>query len=113
MLSFFNDFDLAAPTAAQRAAQFLGARGLFPSYHARLDAPLTRAVAAVWAQPNADQMATARRVAAAERDGDGDGAVTITAAEFARLAGRPWPQPPPGPLSRGAACEWLFRSEVR
>lgn len=110
MLTFFNDFDMAEPTAAQRAAQYLGTRGYFPSYHARLDAPLTRAVAAVWARPEADPMATARRAAAAERDETGEGARAITAAEFARLAGRPWPQPPPGALTRGAACEWLYQN---
>lgn len=108
MLTFFNDFDMAAPTAAQRAAQVLGTRGYFPGYHARLDTPLTRAVAEVWARPDPDPMATARRVAAAERDGGGGAAAAVTAAEFARLAGRPWPQPPPGPLTRGAACAWLF-----
>jgi hypothetical protein len=113
MLTFFNDFDLAAPTAAQRAAQFLGARGYFPSYHARLEAPLTRAVAAVWARPAADPMTTARRVATAESEAGGEGAAGITAAEFARMAGRPWPQPPPGPLTRGTACEWLYGPAVR
>ncbi len=113
MLAFFNDFDLAAPTAAQRAAQYLGTRGYFSGYHARLEAPLLRAVAAVWAQPDADPMVTARRVATAEGADSGVTAAAITAAEFARLAGRPWPQPPPGPLSRGAACEWLYRSVTR
>jgi hypothetical protein len=103
MLTFFNDFDLSAPTAAQRAAQFFGPRGFFPDYNARLEAPLTRAVAEIWARPDADPMATARRVAAAHR---APGA-PITAAEFAALAGMTWAQPPAGALSRGAALVWL------
>lgn len=112
MLTFFNDFDLAAPTAPQRAAQYLGTRGFFSGYDARLEAPLTPAVAAVWVQPDADPMKTARRVAAAEKQ-DAAGRVTVSAADLARLSGRPWPQPPAGPLSRGAACAWLFAAVAR
>jgi hypothetical protein len=93
MLSFFNDFDLAAPTAAQRAAQFFGTRGFFPSYEAKLDLPLTPAVAKIWTAPDADPSVTARRVAAAE---------------FAALAGGDWPDALRGPLTRGEACAWLF-----
>lgn len=107
MLSFFNDFDMAAPTPEQRAAQVLGTRGYFASYDARLSAPLTPAVAAVWARPDADPMALARRVAEAEQAGDPSGATSITATEFARLAGRSWPGAPAGHLTRGAAALWL------
>jgi hypothetical protein len=106
MLTFFNDFDLAAPTPAQRAAQLLGARGYFASYDARLEANLTPEVAAVWAKPDTDPLVTARRAAAAE-PGSAKPARTITASAFAALVGRPWPDAPPGPLTRGAACTWL------
>lgn len=105
MISFFNDFDMGSPSAAQRAAQVLGTRGFFPTYHARLDAPLTRAVAAVWATPDGDAMTTALRVSAAEKTA---GASPVSAAEFAALTGREWPDAPKGPITRGAACEWLL-----
>ena len=104
MLGFFNDFDMGAPTAEQKAAQYFSPRGFFPGYHARLDAPLSAAIAAVWARPDADPLATARRVAAAEKAGGPSAA----AADFARLAGRTWANAPAGPLTRGAACSWLF-----
>jgi hypothetical protein len=107
MVSFFNDFDMTAPTPAQRAAQVLGTRGFFAGYDARLDLPLTRAVAAVWARPGADPMATARRVAAAETPDTARTDLAVTAAEFARMVGRPWPDAPAGPLTRGAAGAWL------
>jgi hypothetical protein len=106
MLTFFNDFDLAAPSPAQRAAQLLGPRGYFASYDARLEANLTPEVAAVWARPDADPLATARRVAAAE-PGGAKPARAIIASAFAALVGRTWPDAPTGPLTRGAACTWL------
>lgn len=107
MVTFFNEFDLSSATPAQRAAEFFGARGFFPSYDANLGRSLTRAIATVWARPDAEGVAMAKRVAAA----DGEELKTdpaITAAEFAHLVGRNWPSPPAGALSRGAACEWLF-----
>ncbi|MES2694592.1 MAG: FAD-dependent oxidoreductase, partial [Verrucomicrobiota bacterium] len=108
MLTFFNDFDMSAPTAEQRAAQYLGARGYFPSYDAKLAAPLTRAVAEVWAKPVDDAMEMARRVIAAEAKG-AEAAEGINAVELGRLAGKAWPDAPAGVLTRGAACEWLYR----
>ncbi len=106
LLGLFNDFDMSAPSPAQKAAQYFVTQGFFPSYNARLDAPLTRAVAAVWARPGAEANATARLVAHAEQAGDS----AISAAEFAQLAGRAWPEAPRGPLTRGAACAWLYGS---
>lgn len=103
MLSFFNDFDMGAPTPEQCAAQYFGPRGFFPDYDARLAEPLTRAVAEIWANPGSDPNETARRVVAA-----GGGGPAITAREFAALAGRAWPAAPAGTLTRGAACDWLF-----
>jgi len=104
MLGLFNEFDMRAPTTAQQAAQYFVTQGFFPGYNARLDAPLTRAVAAVWAKPGDDANATARLVAEAERSG-GPG---LTAMEFAQLAGRTWSDAPAGPLTRGTACAWLY-----
>ena len=105
MLTFFNDFDLSAPTAEQRAAQYFGSRGFFPTYDARLDAPLTHAVAAVWARPDSDPMMTARRVATAEANSE---SAPISAVEWSRLTGRPRPPATSGTLTRGAACAWLL-----
>jgi hypothetical protein len=107
MLTFFNDFDMSAPTAEQRAAQLLGTRGYFANYHARLAAPLTTTVAAVWAKPDPDPMVNARRVAAAEQSAETSANAPVKPAELARLAGRSWPDAPTGPLTRGAACVWL------
>ncbi|MSU49649.1 MAG: FAD-dependent oxidoreductase [Opitutus sp.] len=108
MLTFYNDFDLSAPTAEQRAAQYFGARGFFPSYDARLGAPLTGAVAAVWAQPHSDPMVTASRVAAAEASSD---STPVSTDEWARLTGRKNSAATSGPLSRGAACASLINAD--
>lgn len=105
MLGFFNDFDMAAPTPEQRAAQFFVSRGFFAEYDARLAGPLTREIAAIWARPDEDPLANARRVSAATETS------AVTAEEFARLAGHTWPDAPSGPLSRGAACLWLFQQK--
>ncbi|MDF3058264.1 MAG: protein-xanthan lyase [Rariglobus sp.] len=106
MISFFNDFDMFSPTPEQRAAQFFGPRGFFSTYDARLAAPLTRSVAKIWAQSDGHPLTTARRVATAT------GEDSITAAEFAQLSGHAWPNAPAGPLSRGAACAWLYSQSV-
>jgi hypothetical protein len=108
MLNFFNDFDLSAPTAAERAAQYFGPRGYFADYYARLDAPLTPAIAKLWAKPLPDPMAMARAVAKAAGENG-----TVSAADFAKLAGRSWRTPPSGDLTRGAACAWLFEAMAR
>lgn len=105
MLTFFNDFDAARFTPEQKAAQCLGARGYFADYHARLAEPLTASLAKLWARPIIDPMAMSRAVLAAESTSD---KVTVTAKEFSTLVGRTWNNAPTGPLSRGAACAWLF-----
>ena len=111
MISFFNEFDMAAPNPEERAAQFFGPRGFFASYDARLDAPLTPAVAKLWARPLADPMAMAHAIATAESAAST--ASTVTAAEFAKDAGRAWNDAPAGILNRGAACAWLFANVAR
>lgn len=105
MLTFFNDFDLSAPTAEQRAAQYFGTRGFFPTYDARLNDPLTRAVAHIWANPDSDPMVTARRVEAAEATSD---RAPVTADEWVRLTGGKKSASTRAPLTRGAACAALF-----
>ncbi len=47
-VSFFNDVDVTAGDPRIPAAQYFGTKGFFASYDARLDAPLTEAVKAVW-----------------------------------------------------------------
>jgi hypothetical protein len=47
-VTFFNDLQAAASHPAMPAAQYFGTKGFFASYDAKLDAPLTDAVKAVW-----------------------------------------------------------------
>jgi hypothetical protein len=48
MISFFNDVDVTSDDPRVAAAQYFGTQGFFASYDAKLDAPLTEAVKAVW-----------------------------------------------------------------
>lgn len=48
MLTFFNDVDVTSNDPRAAAAQYFGTKGFFASYDAKLDAPLTEAVQAVW-----------------------------------------------------------------
>lgn len=48
MISFFNDIDVTSDDPQVVAAQYFGTQGFFSSYDAKLDAPLTEAVKAVW-----------------------------------------------------------------
>ncbi len=54
MISFFNDFDMAAPEAWAPAVQFLGAKWFFASYDARPRDPLDAGTARIWAGIAAD-----------------------------------------------------------
>lgn len=82
MLGFFNDCQPG--DAGSDAAQYFSARGFFAGYDARLDAPLTADVAAIWVEalhlPTGDPIAVARRVAAA-----GERGTAMTADGFRRL----------------------------
>jgi hypothetical protein len=48
MVSFFNDVDVTSNDPRVPAAQYFGTKGFFADYNARLDAPLTEAVRALW-----------------------------------------------------------------
>ena len=48
MISFFNDCDMANKGSHVPAVQFFGSKGFFPSYDAKVEAPLDRATARVW-----------------------------------------------------------------
>jgi hypothetical protein len=48
MISFFNDFDMATPAPWVVAAQWLGTKGFFTSYDARMDEPPSAADLTRW-----------------------------------------------------------------
>ena len=50
LVSFFNDLRVTDPDPAIPAAQYFGTKGFFHDYHARLDEPLSEAVARLWAE---------------------------------------------------------------
>ena len=69
MISFFNDVDVTSDDPRIAAAQYFGTKGFFASYDAKLDAPLTEAVAAVWAKKFDDPQKRAAAVHFAETQG--------------------------------------------
>jgi len=50
LVSFFNDLKVTVDEPAVRGAQYFGTRGFFADYNARLDEPLSAALAQVWAE---------------------------------------------------------------
>jgi hypothetical protein len=73
MVSFFNDVDVTSSEPWVAAVQYFGTKGFFSSYDAKPAAPLTPALADIWAKGFAqlragtlDPNALARAVAAAE-----------------------------------------------
>jgi len=73
MIAFFNEMDAASDNPHIPAAQYFATKGFFPSYHARLDEPLTEAVQRVWEegltalkQNRLDPMSLAKQVHQAE-----------------------------------------------
>jgi hypothetical protein len=66
MISFFNDVDVTANDPRVPAAQYFGTKGFFASYDAKLDAPLTEAVATVWTKNFDDPQKRAEAVQIAE-----------------------------------------------
>lgn len=48
LVSFFNDLKVTDPDPAIPAAQYFATRGFFADYNARLDEPVTKAVADTW-----------------------------------------------------------------
>jgi len=50
LVSFFNDMKVTDPNPSIPAAQYFGTKGFFNDYNARLDEPLTEAVATIWAE---------------------------------------------------------------
>jgi hypothetical protein len=130
MISFFNDVDLAAGESWTAAGQYLGTRGFFRSYDARPADPLTAATARLWAtftaawtsDTAADATALARQLPQREAATE----PAVTAAEFLGLVREALAAdgssteatddlltalaiPPAEPISRGAACQVVYR----
>ncbi|MBM4049989.1 MAG: FAD-dependent oxidoreductase, partial [Planctomycetes bacterium] len=122
MVSFFNDVSVAWNEPWVAAAQYLGTKGFFHDYNARMGEPLKQATGKVWAEGLArllkgqlDPNALARAVAEAEQSEK-----PMTASEFAALLS-PSPQAadpprrtgdfsyarPPG-ITRGEAVRLLW-----
>jgi hypothetical protein len=68
MISFFNDVDVTSDDPQVAAAQYFGTKGFFAGYDAKLDAPLTEAVKAVWLKQfdHPQERAAAVRIAEAQ-----------------------------------------------
>lgn len=66
LVSFFNELKVDVADARIPAAQYFGTKGFFADYRARLDEPLTEAVAKVWAEEFDDPRLRAAAVARAE-----------------------------------------------
>lgn len=66
MITFFNDLDVTSDDPRIPAAQYFGTKGFFASYDAKLDAPLTEAVAVGWAKNFNDPQKRAEAVHIAE-----------------------------------------------
>lgn len=66
LVSFFNDLRVDAKDPRVPAAEYLATKGFFADYNARLDEPLKRATAEVWAKPFDDPRQRAAAVALAE-----------------------------------------------
>ena len=116
MLSFFNDLDMACREPWLPAVQYLGTKGFFSSYDARLTAPLSAVVARLWiattptlASPEHDAMALARAVFAA----DTPDATPISRSEFFALIGRSSDTSGQITISRGEACQLCFEASAR
>ncbi|MEZ5386685.1 MAG: FAD-dependent oxidoreductase [Prosthecobacter sp.] len=72
MISFFNDIDVTADDPRIAAAEYFGTKGFFASYEAKLDAPLTEAVEAVWVKDFEDPQKRAQAVHVAESQSSPD-----------------------------------------
>ena len=66
MISFFNDVDVTSDDLSVAAAQYFGTKGFFSSYDAKLAAPITEAVKAVWLKKFDDPQERAAAVRIAE-----------------------------------------------
>jgi hypothetical protein len=128
MISFFNEFDMQTDRPWVAAVQYLGTKGFFDTYDAQPEAPLTSAVARIWAQifgkliaEKYDPNESARAVAKASVRADN----AITATQFLELLRKELdyrdldPQPLAematsiplelnSKLSRGDACRMIY-----
>jgi hypothetical protein len=110
LVSFFNDVKADAEDSTHKAAQYFGTKGFFADYDARLDEPLKKSTAKVWAAAAAsmkhpgsyDASAVAREVMAAEAAES----EMISLGEFLSMAGVAGGST--GPQTRGWALKLLY-----
>jgi hypothetical protein len=116
MLTFFNDVDVSGSAAWIPAGQYFGAKGFFPDYDARADAPLTLEIAKRWAEGFQQLVAgklAPRALAADLARTNGLESRAISGKEFARmLAGRMQTAErfEDGPLMRGEAMLMMWQA---
>lgn len=123
MLSFFNDFDMSTAAPWVGAVQYFGARGFFPTYDARPEAPLDTATAQVWVEAAlAERASRLQPLPLAQQLGRvaPDGSAPITRADFftslasfgsdaAVALSSASPGAADAALTRGEACVLLFK----
>ena len=113
MVSYFNDVDVASDKPWVLAMQYFGTRGFFASYDSKPDAPLTEALAKVWARGfaqlrggAADPDELSRAVAHAESTGEGN---PIAMNRFLAWLHHSKESKNATPLTRGEACRLMFK----
>ncbi len=113
MVSFFNDVDVASDAPWVPALQYFGTQGFFANYDAKPEAPLTEALAKVWARGflqvrggtvNPDAMA--RAVAYAEA---ADNRKPVAMNRFLAWLHHSKESKNAAPLTRGEACHLMFK----
>jgi hypothetical protein len=117
-ISFFNDSNPADDQAASVAAQYFGTKGFFANYDARLDEPVTTAVATLWLKTcversdlglaHHDANALAARVAAAEQGESPPLTVAVARQLCGTDAAVKIDLPPETVLTRGRLLEVLW-----
>jgi hypothetical protein len=127
LLSFFNEFDAGDEEPWVPAVQFLGTKGFFDAYDARPEAPLSGAVAPIWAAHAArllagdlgDASERARELPEADGSAVTGGAFVDLLADALDCHGVETGDPrgalttldieAEAPLSRGDACRVVYR----
>jgi hypothetical protein len=116
MISFFNDVDVTSDDPRVPAAQYLGTKGFFANYDAKLDAPLKTSTAKVWAEGLAklhagqiNPMALAISVTLAEQSGSpgishGDFDALLSSSKPDRMV------KPQKTITRGEALQRLWKA---
>jgi hypothetical protein len=110
MVSFFNDVDASSDKAWVPAVQYFGTKGLFDSYNALADEPLTNSVSAVWADTFGDLLdgkLDPQQRAQSLHQADRSDRHPVTANEFAAMLGQKLAAVGGDPSSAGAVVVQL------